>query len=73
MARFTEVVRITAAEPFTWSLDNGLSRQSYQPGEMYELPLFAAQGMIARGWAVIIDRNAVEETAGDLPNPLTKR
>ena len=66
MPRYTEVVRITA-EDVTWSLNNGLSRNSYVLGEVYELPLFAAQGMVARGWAVVVDRNDVTIPA-ELPS-----
>jgi len=69
MPRFTEVVRITAEHPVEWSLDNGLSRRSYEPGEVYELPLFAVQGMVANGWAVVLDRNDVSiPTTTELPS-----
>ena len=45
------IVRMIAKEPVRYSLNNGVSLMEYAPGEVYEVPDWAAASMIKRGWA----------------------
>ena len=54
------LMKVISPEPHTWSLDNGISRQNYRPGVVYEVPRFVAEGMEARGWAKIITDEEIE-------------
>jgi len=54
------VIQIIADRAVTYSLNNGLSRLEYNPGEIYEVPDFAARGMIQRGWARVVDKDELK-------------
>jgi hypothetical protein len=45
------ILRIVADKPVRYSLNNGVSLMEYAPGEVYEVPDWAAASMIRRGWA----------------------
>lgn len=54
------LVRIIAKAAVDYSHDNGLTRERYVPGQLYEVPDAAARGMVKRGWAQIEDRASAE-------------
>lgn len=45
------VLKIIAGKSVHYSLNNGITILEYEDGELYDVPPFAAEGMIARGWA----------------------
>ena len=45
------ILRILAEQPVRYSLNNGVSLMEYAPGEVYDVPDWAAASMIKRGWA----------------------
>jgi len=63
------VVLITAPWPVDYSLNNGLSRMQYQPGELYAVPEFAARGMWARGWARVVDKEELDSILKERAQP----
>jgi len=64
------LVRIIAKQPVRYSLTNGLNEKEYDPGLVYELPLFAAEGMIAHGWArAVTDSELLAEEERDIELP----
>lgn len=55
------IVRILAAKPVQYSLNNGVSMMEYTPGEAYEVPDWAAASMIKRGWAKQLTADDLKE------------
>jgi hypothetical protein len=65
------VIEIIAKETVPYSLDNGIHTSLFDPGKEYEVPKFAADGMVARGWAKLSpDRAAAPaEEKSEEPEP----
>lgn len=48
------VVRIIAGFPVLYSYDNGHTMTEHDDGEYYDVPPHVADGMLARGWAQLV-------------------
>ena len=55
------IIQIVAKEPVHYSLNN-YQPLEFVPGEIYEVPEYAANGMIRRGWAREVDTDELEKT-----------
>lgn len=56
----SEIVRIIALLAFDYSHDNGITLLNYQPGQIYEIPDSAIEGLRRRNAIEILDRQAVD-------------
>lgn len=73
------IVQIVAPEPVRYSLNNGITLSEFAPREHYQVPDYAAAGMIKRGWARAVTQSELAqyaeqakqdaETAGAAPQP----
>jgi hypothetical protein len=64
------LVRIVAGEPVRYSLDNGITVNEYDPGEVYSVPDWVGANMVRRGWAKVVkpeDLPAVDDDKDDAP------
>jgi hypothetical protein len=57
------VVLVTAGEPVLYSLNNGLTMSKFEAGVLYEVPDYAARGMIEREWAKVATPEQIEKSA----------
>jgi hypothetical protein len=48
------LVRIVADKPVFYSLDNGITSNQYEPGEVYQVPDWVGANMVRRGWAKVV-------------------
>ena len=61
------ILRILADQAVRYSLNNGVSLMEYAPGEVYEVPDWAAAAMIRRGWAKALTADDLKDA--DEPEP----
>lgn len=48
------IVQITAGHPVRYSTNNGFTMTEFDHGELYDVPVHVARGMLERNWARLV-------------------
>jgi hypothetical protein len=70
--RMSPVIKITAGESVRYSKNNGITMSEFDDNEFYEVPQHVARGMLARGWAKLVNLGGPGGQPGEEPPPAPK-